>query len=153
MLPWEPVTTCKPYNIISIMHCDLFLRIPFRKQSFSSIKSDNGQHSQILPTSIYQIDIHNSRFYPYNFRIEVSILDNCEGEDFAIVCQLIFDLIFLTGFEPDLEGFISRLTFSSPKNFASSSRVKSQLISKGLFDFIVWTIKLTNFFKDFYPSR
>ena len=50
--------------------------------------------------------------------MEFSILDNCEGEDFAIVCQLIFDLIFLTGFEPDLEGFISRLTFSSPKYFA-----------------------------------
>ena len=55
------------------------------------------------------------------------MVPNCEGEDFAIVCQLIFDLIFLTGFEPDLEGFISRLTFSSPKNFASSSRVSKLL--------------------------
>ena len=52
--------------------------------------------------------------------MKFAILDNCEEEDFAIVCQLIFDLIFLTGFEPDLEGFISRLTFSSPKKFASS---------------------------------
>ena len=50
--------------------------------------------------------------------MKFAILDNCEEEDFAIVCQLIFDLIFLTGFEPDLVGFISRLTFSSPKQFA-----------------------------------
>ena len=57
-------------------------------------------------------------FYHNNFRREFLILDNCEEEDFAIVCQLIFDLIFLTGFEPDLEGFILRLTFSSPKYFA-----------------------------------
>ena len=72
-------------------------------------------------------------FHPYNFRMEFSILDNCEGEDFAIVCQLIFDLIFLTGFEPDLEGFISRLTFSSPKYFALFSgalRVNNLLIPK-----------------------
>ena len=64
--------------------------------------------------------------------MEFSILDNCEGEDFAIVCQLIFDLIFLTGFEPDLEGFISRLTFSSPKYFAlfSGARVNNLLIPK-----------------------
>ena len=48
--------------------------------------------------------------------MKFAILDNCEEEDFAIVCQLIFDLIFLTGFEPDLEWFISTVTFSSPKN-------------------------------------
>ena len=43
------------------------------------------------------------------------------------------------------------------KNYCSTQvhimlKVKGQLISKGLFNVIIWTKNLTNFFKDFCPS-
>ena len=53
----------------------------------------------------------------------------------------------------NLERILLPSSFSSLGfHFASKSRVdKGQLISKGLFDVIVWTKKPTKFFKEFLP--